>query len=316
LTRKPLGKVVFIGVGQDVASMTVEATKAIKSSAVIAGPSPFVKQVVPLLSRKTRIINDDTSLKTSFDQDELRIKRLREIVRRVKKGDTVAVLSGGDPGVYGSADFYLESLLGMGIHFELIPGVTSFLSAASKLGTPIFDDFALVALCDNYTPWRTTRARLLHAAQSDLITILYKPRFDTEVYPWLYPRRKYPDFFPSEKKSHTRFSSLASIFLQYRNPKTPVAIVNNVRSQFRPGHPALVTDRQDVIYTPLDKLESLFDMVKYFAVVFIGASTTKLVGRTMVTRRWLRRFPHLNYVETHMRANRRTSNKSVKEDGS
>jgi cobalt-precorrin 5A hydrolase/precorrin-3B C17-methyltransferase len=75
--------------------------------------------------------------------------------------------------------------------------------------------FCAISLSDLLTPWETIEKRLTAAAQADFITALYNP------------------------KSQTRTQQLATataIFLQYRDPNTPVAIV---RSAYRPDEQLL-----------------------------------------------------------------------------
>ena len=68
------------------------------------------------------------------------IERCRKAVEVASSGRRVAVVSSGDPGVYGMAGLVLEimeaqGLLGV-IPVEIIPGITSATASAAKLGAP------------------------------------------------------------------------------------------------------------------------------------------------------------------------------------
>ncbi len=64
------------------------------------------------------------------------------------KTHAVAIVSGGDAGVYGMASIVLEVLehSGIEIDVEVIPGVTAANAGASKLGSPLSGDFAVISL--------------------------------------------------------------------------------------------------------------------------------------------------------------------------
>lgn len=60
-----------------------------------------------------------------------------QLVTAAKKGQTVARLKGGDPMIFGRATEELTALSEAGIPYEIVPGVTTAVAAASYLGIPI-----------------------------------------------------------------------------------------------------------------------------------------------------------------------------------
>jgi precorrin-3B C17-methyltransferase len=170
----------------------------------------------------------------------------------------VAVVSGGDPGVYGMAGLVLEILAnwaeGETPEVEIIPGITAATAAAALLGAPLVQDFAVISLSNRLAPWEEIARRLAGAAAADFVLVLYNP------------------------KSHGRRWQLAAardIILRYRPPTTPVGVV---RLAGRPGEEKWVTDLVGLTELPVDMVST----------VIVGNSKTRVVGTRMITPRGYR----------------------------
>ncbi len=95
-------------------------------------------------------------------------------------GQRVAVVSGGDPGVFAMAAAVLEVLEARAAEFpavdvEILPGVSAMQAAAARLGAPLGGDFCVLSLSDNLKPWSLITHRLRCAALGDFALALYNP---------------------------------------------------------------------------------------------------------------------------------------------
>lgn len=61
----------------------------------------------------------------------------KQLVDAARKYDRVVRLKGGDPMVFGRADEEMNALQAAGIAFEVVPGITTALAAASELQTSL-----------------------------------------------------------------------------------------------------------------------------------------------------------------------------------
>jgi len=94
------------------------------------------------------------------------------------QGETVAVVSSGDAGIYGMAGLLLELTEQdkyRDIEIKVIPGVTAAVAGAALVGAPLMNDFCVISLSDLLTPRDTILKRLTAAAEGDFVTALYNP---------------------------------------------------------------------------------------------------------------------------------------------
>ncbi|MFB6091696.1 MAG: precorrin-3B C(17)-methyltransferase [Haloquadratum sp.] len=104
------------------------------------------------------------------------VELTREAFDRVRAGEDVAHVSGGDPNVYGKSDLVFAVAEAEGatdVPIEIVPGVTAALGGAAMLGAPLSNDFCTVSLSDKWRGWEEIEEKLRAAAVSDFVIVLY-----------------------------------------------------------------------------------------------------------------------------------------------
>ena len=79
------------------------------------------------------------------------VELTREAFDRVRSGQDVAHVSGGDPNVYGKSDLVFlmaDEEDATDVPIEIVPGVTAALGGAANLGAPLSNDFCTISLSD------------------------------------------------------------------------------------------------------------------------------------------------------------------------
>jgi len=104
------------------------------------------------------------------------VELARETFERVRDGETVAHVSGGDPNVYGKSDLIYtmaDAEDATDVPIEIVPGVTAALGGAANLGAPLSNDFCTVSLSDKWRGWAEIEEKLRAAAISGFVVVLY-----------------------------------------------------------------------------------------------------------------------------------------------
>ena len=164
------GRLTVIGLGPGPEGwLTPAAAEALARAEEIYGYAPYVDRV-PVRAGQRRM--------TSDNGDEL--ERAGDALRSAASGNSVAVVSGGDPGVFAMAAAVCEVIDRGPATFRTLdvtvePGVTAMLAAAARVGAPLGADFACISLSDNLKPWALIEKRLTLAAQAGLVLALYNP---------------------------------------------------------------------------------------------------------------------------------------------
>lgn len=215
-------------------NLTPYARSAIKDSDVVIGNKLYLDLIRDELEGK-RVINSAMGKE---------VDRAQEAVRLAKRSK-VAMVSGGDAGVYGMASIVLEVIEreGEGIRVEVIPGVTAATAAASRLGSPLSGDFLVISLSDLLTPWEVIERRLDLGFQIGIPMAVYNPR--------------------SRNRPGNLHRAL-EIGLRHADHATPVGIVRNV---YREGESVTVTT-----------LGALFEddrVVDMHSIIIIGGECTR-----------------------------------------
>ncbi|MGA2193561.1 MAG: precorrin-3B C(17)-methyltransferase [Nitrospirota bacterium] len=150
--------------------MTMRARAALDKSDTVVGYSTYIRLIKPLLTGKDVVSTGMTA----------EAERCREAIRLASSGRNVALVSSGDPGIYGMAGLVLEILRAeasaLPFDLDIIPGVPAVCSAAASIGAPLMHDFAVISLSDLLTPWEVIAGRLKAAAGADFVIALYNPR--------------------------------------------------------------------------------------------------------------------------------------------
>jgi precorrin-3B C17-methyltransferase len=114
------------------------------------------------------------------------LDRARLALTLAAAGRQVAVVSGGDAGVFGMAAAVFEAIEAnpawRGLDLEVIPGISALLAAAARLGAPLGHDFCAISLSDNLKPWPLVLARLRAVAAAGFVMALYNPA--SRARPW------------------------------------------------------------------------------------------------------------------------------------
>ncbi|WIV66474.1 precorrin-3B C(17)-methyltransferase [Natrialbaceae archaeon AArc-T1-2] len=104
------------------------------------------------------------------------IELAKEAFERVRAGEDVAHVSGGDPSVYGKSDLLFlmaDEEEATDIPIEIVPGVTAALGGSAMVGAPLCNDFCTVSLSDKWRGWDEIEEKLRAAAISDFVIVLY-----------------------------------------------------------------------------------------------------------------------------------------------
>jgi precorrin-3B C17-methyltransferase len=181
------------------------------------------------------------------------VERCEIALRRAAEGATVAVVSSGDPGVYGMAGLVIEQAqhLGLDVPIEVVPGVSACFAAAAQLGAPLMLDFACISLSDLLVPWEDILERLDAVARGGLVAVLYNPRSRRRV---------------------RQLEEAAAVFSRYRDPSTAVGIATAVGLE---GERIILSNLRSFLSAEIGMRR----------IVIIGSSLTRVIAGRMVTPR-------------------------------
>ena len=238
------GRLFVVGIGPcGPLDRTRMAEEAIAKSSVVAGYTRYLELIRDLTGGKELIATGMTS----------EVERCRMALERAEAGQTVALVSSGDPGVYGMAGLILELAASarIAVTIEIVPGVSAANALAARLGAPLMCDFATLSLSDILVHWETIRGRLEAVAAADLVVALYNPR--------------------SQKRTR-QLDEAAAIFRRHRPGTTPVGVGTAVGS---PAEQILLSDLDHFLELP----------IAMRSVVIIGNRSTKRIASWFVTPR-------------------------------
>jgi precorrin-3B C17-methyltransferase len=149
--------------------MTPQARAAVAGATDLFGYGPYVDRV-EILPHQTRHASDNRE----------EIARAGAALAMAAKGRHVAVVSGGDAGVFAMAAAVCEAIEQgpaewRAVDLDIVPGVTAMLAVAARAGAPLGHDFCAISLSDNLKPWELIEARLRAVSAVGLVIALYNP---------------------------------------------------------------------------------------------------------------------------------------------
>ena len=236
------GSLVIVGLGPgSIDLLTPAAARALQAATDLVGYGPYLDRIPAPTAGQRRHASGN----------RVEIERARHALTLAAAGNMVAIVSGGDPGVFAMAAAVFEAIeagdpawRALDVHVE--PGITAMLAAAAEVGAPLGADFCAISLSDNLKSWQTIEKRLKAAAQGDFVIALYNPA------------------------SRARPHQLGRAFELLRATKSPETIVLFVRNA--------ATPEASVVTTMLAEADpALADMR---TLVIIGAAATRLVSRS------------------------------------
>src|SRR5216683_7679978 len=235
------GSLVIVGLGPGSSDLlTPAAARALQAATDLVGYGPYLDRIPEIISGQRRHASDN----------RVEVERARHALALAAEGRKVAVVSGGDPGVFAMAAAVFEAIeIGdpdwreLDIHVE--PGITAMLAAAAEVGAPLGGDFCAVSLSDNLKSWDTIERRLRAAAQGDFVIALYNPA------------------------SKARPHQLGRAFDLLRATRSPETIVLFVRNA--------ATPESRVVTTILAEADPAVADMR--TLVIIGSAATRLISR-------------------------------------
>ena len=231
---------VSLGPGDD-ALLPPLARRALASSELAVGLGQYVERVRHLLRPGTRLATPPLGEE---------VERAMLALAEARAGGSVALVSGGDVGVYAMASPALE-MAEDDVDVVVVPGVTAAQAAASLLGSPLGHDHCSISLSDLLTPWEVIERRVLAAAAGDFVISFYNPR---------------------SRGRDWQLAKVREMLLGHRPPDTPVGIVKDAYRA-----------TQSVVLTDLGSFDP--GSVDMLTTVIVGSSRTEVRAGRMVTPR-------------------------------
>ncbi len=234
------GRLRIVGIGPGPAEwVTPEAAAILSEATDLVGYAPYLARLVP---RPGQTIHGS--------DNRVEIDRARDALASAARGASVAVVSGGDPGVFAMAAAVFEAMEAgdpawLALDVAVAPGVTAMQAAAARLGAPLGHDFCAISLSDNLKPWPLIARRLRAAADGDFVIALYNP---------------------ASRARPTQIFDAFALLREAKAADTPVAFARAVGRE----------DERVIVTTLRDADPGLADMS---TLVLIGSSATRLLAR-------------------------------------
>jgi precorrin-2 C20-methyltransferase/precorrin-3B C17-methyltransferase len=247
-TETGVAELLVIGLGPGPESwMTPEAAAALAGVQHVVGYRPYVARV-PQREGLQRHASGNT----------VEVDRARFALELALRGEKVAIVSGGDTGVFGMASAVFEAADDERfavVPIRVLPAVSAVQAVAALAGAPLGADFAVMSLSDRLKPWSVIERRLRAVAVADLVLAIYNPA-----------SRARPDQIAMARK----------VLLECRCPETVVVVGRDVGRA-----------EESLTVTTLGNLDT--DAIDMKCLLLVGASTTRATPAGRVwTPRWVR----------------------------
>ena len=240
------GRVLVVGLGPGPDRwVTPEVTAALAEVDHVVGYGPYVDRVP-----------QRPGLQRHASGNTVEVDRASFALELARRGERVAVVSGGDAGVFGMASAVFEAVGAderwADVPVEVLPGLTAAQAVAARAGAPLGGDHAVVSLSDRLKPWELVERRLHAVGEADLVLAVYNP---------------------ASRSRREQVVRLREVMLEHRDPTTPVVVGRDVG---RPG------EQLDV--TTLAELDP--ETIDMTCLLIIGSSrTTAGPGGVWTSRR-------------------------------
>jgi precorrin-3B C17-methyltransferase len=171
------GRLAIVGLGPgDPRYLTAEALAALAAADTLFGYGPYLDRVS---SRPGQARHRSDNREEGA--------RAQAALAAAAAGDHVAIVSGGDPGVFAMAAAVCQEIetgpaAWRAIELAVVPGITAMLAVAAEVGAPLGHDFCALSLSDNLKPWPLIERRLDAAAAAGFVIALYNPL--SRARPW------------------------------------------------------------------------------------------------------------------------------------
>jgi precorrin-2 C20-methyltransferase/precorrin-3B C17-methyltransferase len=223
--------------------MTPEATAALAEVGHVVGYGPYVARV-PQREGLQRHASGNT----------VEVDRARLALELALSGEKVAVVSGGDAGVFGMAAAVFEAAEDerfARVSVRVLPGVSAVHAVAARAGAPLGADFAVLSLSD----WSVIETRLRAIADADLVLAIYNP---------------------ASRARSDQIAMARKILLEHRCADTVVVVGRDVGRE-----------EETLTVTTLGDLDT--DTIDMKCLLLVGASATRVTPSGQVwTPRWVR----------------------------
>ena len=179
--------------------LTPEVSAALAEVDHVVGYGPYVDRVPPR-----------PGLQRHASGNTVELDRARFALDLARGGERVAVVSGGDAGIFGMASAVFEAAADdryTGITITVLPGVTAAQAVAARAGAPLGGDYAVLSLSDRLKPWPLIEERLRAVAAADLVLAIYNP---------------------ASRSRRDQIGAAQRILLEHRDPATPVVVGRDI----------------------------------------------------------------------------------------